>query len=327
MNTGNFFSNLRREYWENKVWLFVLPIILSILLVALSLLLAKYVTALSVSADEFIVFQSEKPESKTLDFSAGAKPLGDVGNDDFDDLNGDEVVDEIKQHLAEGFDTDFDESPLAMLAVYLASAWLVSFFYFAACLYTDRKDNSILFWKSLPVSERETVLAKLAFGVFGFTMVSLVIGWLCWLVIMAVGMLTPMGELILDDTDLGSVLRAIYIAPILVVLGFIRGLPLIGLLMLLSAVAKRSPLMMGVVIAGFTLLAEKLIFSSSLVYQWLTWHLPLVALDTEVAEEGSMLAYQVMDLLSHPFMLISGIIVGVLALAAAVWCREHRFEI
>jgi ABC-2 type transport system permease protein len=36
--------------------------------------------------------------------------------------------------------------------------------YLLDCLYADRKDRSILFWKSLPVSDTQTVLAKLAVG-------------------------------------------------------------------------------------------------------------------------------------------------------------------
>lgn len=38
---------------------------------------------------------------------------------------------------------------------------LVVFFYLADCLYAERKDRSILFWKSLPVSDSATVLSKL----------------------------------------------------------------------------------------------------------------------------------------------------------------------
>jgi ABC-2 type transport system permease protein len=36
--------------------------------------------------------------------------------------------------------------------------------YLLDCLYADRKDRSILFWKSLPISDTQTVLAKLAVG-------------------------------------------------------------------------------------------------------------------------------------------------------------------
>jgi ABC-2 type transport system permease protein len=42
---------------------------------------------------------------------------------------------------------------------------LVSSFYLMDCLYTERKDRSILFWKSLPVSDATTVLSKFLVGV------------------------------------------------------------------------------------------------------------------------------------------------------------------
>lgn len=38
---------------------------------------------------------------------------------------------------------------------------IVVFFYLLDCLYAERKDRSILFWKSLPVADSTTVLAKL----------------------------------------------------------------------------------------------------------------------------------------------------------------------
>jgi ABC-2 type transport system permease protein len=38
---------------------------------------------------------------------------------------------------------------------------LVGFFYLCDCLFTERKDRTILFWKSLPVSDTKTVLSKL----------------------------------------------------------------------------------------------------------------------------------------------------------------------
>ena len=49
----------------------------------------------------------------------------------------------------------------------LSASWpllvfgFVVFFYLLGCLYDERKDRSVLFWKSLPVSDRDTVLSKL----------------------------------------------------------------------------------------------------------------------------------------------------------------------
>jgi len=46
------------------------------------------------------------------------------------------------------------------------SAW-----YLLDCLSTERKDKSILFWKSLPVSDADTVLSKLFMGLFAIPLV------------------------------------------------------------------------------------------------------------------------------------------------------------
>jgi ABC-2 type transport system permease protein len=44
---------------------------------------------------------------------------------------------------------------------YLISMGFLTVFYLLDSLYADRKDRSVLFWKSLPVSDRETVISKL----------------------------------------------------------------------------------------------------------------------------------------------------------------------
>jgi ABC-2 type transport system permease protein len=41
-------------------------------------------------------------------------------------------------------------------------ACIVVFFYLIDCLFTERRDRSILFWKSLPLSDAQVVLSKLA---------------------------------------------------------------------------------------------------------------------------------------------------------------------
>lgn len=51
----------------------------------------------------------------------------------------------------------------AMSLVIFLIAGIVLSFYALDCLYADRRDRSVLFWKSLPVSDAATVLAK--FGV------------------------------------------------------------------------------------------------------------------------------------------------------------------
>jgi ABC-2 type transport system permease protein len=61
------------------------------------------------------------------------------------------------------------ENPVLMAMAALAGLiFMVSaitcFVYLLDCLYAERKDRSILFWKSLPVSDAHTVLVKFAVG-------------------------------------------------------------------------------------------------------------------------------------------------------------------
>ena len=62
------------------------------------------------------------------------------------------------QQLAQGLDW----------SLMMSSAWpfivltFVVFFYCLGALYDDRKDRSVLFWKSLPISDTQTVLSKVA---------------------------------------------------------------------------------------------------------------------------------------------------------------------
>jgi ABC-2 type transport system permease protein len=48
---------------------------------------------------------------------------------------------------------------------------VVGFFYLCDCLFTERKDRTILFWKSLPVSDAMTVLSKLLVGLIAVPLV------------------------------------------------------------------------------------------------------------------------------------------------------------
>ena len=51
---------------------------------------------------------------------------------------------------------------IAVGATFFAVMSIYSTWYLLDCLYADRKDRSVLFWKSLPISDTTTVLSKLA---------------------------------------------------------------------------------------------------------------------------------------------------------------------
>jgi len=60
-------------------------------------------------------------------------------------------------------------------ALIMAAAFIVSIFYSVDCLYGERRDRSILFWKSLPVSDLTVVLAKATIPIFVLPLLAFVI--------------------------------------------------------------------------------------------------------------------------------------------------------
>ncbi len=118
---------------------------------------------------------------------------------------------------------------------------LITFIYAGDCLYTERKDRSILFWKSMPGSDRLTVLAKLL-GV-------MVIVPLGIYLVSAVTTLLSSGIYLVrawqdhtGDTywDAATWLRIQGISLVAVVAGVLWYAPVTAFLMLVSAWARRS---------------------------------------------------------------------------------------
>lgn len=140
-----------------------------------------------------------------------------------------------------------------LLGIGLAMAVLtfVVFFYALGSLYDDRRDRSILFWKSLPVSDTQMVLSKLAWALLLAPLLALAVGVLTgvafWLITAIVSTINgiPGGSGILTHSHplriIGNVLLAMPVQ-------MLWSLPTVGWLMLCSAWAKRFPFLWSVLI-------------------------------------------------------------------------------
>jgi ABC-2 type transport system permease protein len=130
---------------------------------------------------------------------------------------------------------------LAFSSVQYVTMSLVLWFYATDCLYSERKDRSILFWKSMPVSDAETVLSKaliatvvVPLGVFVLTAVTSAVAFGIWSVRLWSGSLPPLlwntgAWLRVEGFSLGSLVAAtLWYAP------------LTSYLMLVSAWARRN---------------------------------------------------------------------------------------
>lgn len=90
------------------------------------------------------------------------------------DIDGVDVVGELHGPQAANAPACVAAVLTLMTLGFLALANLLQFYYSADALYTERAQRSILFWKSLPVSDRDTVLSKLLIAVVLMPLVALV---------------------------------------------------------------------------------------------------------------------------------------------------------
>ena len=141
-------------------------------------------------------------------------------------------------------------------------------YYLLDCLYAERKDRSILFWKALPVSDAQTVLSKLLvalavvpLGVFVLTLFTDVA---------ASGILavhfhgSPLVRAFLRwDTQAWLHTQGLILGALIVVMLWYA--PLAAYLMLVSAWAKRNAFLWAAMPPLVAMLVEKIAFGTSYV--------------------------------------------------------------
>ncbi len=130
-----------------------------------------------------------------------------------------------------------------------AVLFFVLFFYLLGALYDDRRDRSILFWKSLPVSDTETVLSKVAVAAIcapllawaATVVVHLVFLGMLGLFVLGHG-LSPVDLVWGPAEPLSLAVRMLAVVPV----NALWALPAIGWLLLVSAFARGKPFLWGV---------------------------------------------------------------------------------
>jgi ABC-2 type transport system permease protein len=151
-------------------------------------------------------------------------------------------------------------------ALILGAAFIVSIFYSLDCLYGERRDRSILFWKSLPVSDTTVVLSK--------TSVPLVILPLLGFAITvgAVAIMLPMNAAVLarNGVSFAQLWDRLALVPSaeallyhLVTVHMLWYAPLYAWLLLVSAWARRAPLLWAFLPPALLAAFEKITFHTS----------------------------------------------------------------
>lgn len=162
---------------------------------------------------------------------------------------------------------------LLSVPLYLTLVLVLSF-YLGDCLYAERKDRSILFWKSLPVSDLTTVGSKALVGLvlvpLGVYVLALVTDLLFSGIWHLRAYLGAPSELLLP-WDMGAWLRMQGLMLIGVVVSILWYAPIGAYLLLVSAWARRAPFLWASLPPLLIPLAERLSRGTHYIWDWETY--------------------------------------------------------
>lgn len=227
---------------------------------------------------------------------------------------------------------------------FVFAMWILTIFYCLDSLYAERKDRSILFWRSIPLTDFETVLSKVVMALVVIPLVTFALIVVTHVVVMLI-------TSVWISAKGGNAWHLIWsAAPFLdnwtATFVFLLALPLwlspyVGWFLFVSAFTKRSPLLMAFLPIAMLPILEKILFDSTVfaeaffersvrvpLFQGLDNIKLLLGEDDQYPEliDRAVSLLDVLDLggfLASPGLWL-GIIVCGLFVTAAIYVRRYR---
>jgi len=243
MNTMKWL--VKREFWEHKGGFFWAPVCVGAIM------------TFFLAATLFV------------GVAMGSKHGIHINGNVVTDLNG-FMSAKDKAEFASGLATGY----MGMASPMFLVLGFVVFFFCLGSLFDERKDRSVLFWKSLPVSDSATVLSKLAMALAVAPLITVVVATITAVVSM---LLICIAAATMGLNICGQVLTSpsAYIAPFQVAailpVYVLWALPTVGWLMMVSAWARTKPFLWAVgvpVLAGALLSWFNAMFDFNLNMSW-----------------------------------------------------------
>ena len=233
-------------------------------------------------------------------------------------------------------------SPLLIGVPFDGIMLIVVFFYLLDSLYADRRDRSVLFWRSMPVSDVRTVLVKLVTGIFAATAITLAAVIVTQLLTIVLSLLSggAVGHPGLLLAHPLAMLEGWGLLAYALIAQSIWFLPYYGWWMLASAWARRTPLLWALLPPAMVIILEGILFHSAHFWHLISHHqvdwLGLIFnFDPVRANEGGKQLLMGGDFLdpTGPLRFISspelwiGLVLGAAFIYGAIWLRRNRSEI
>ncbi|GAP65036.1 hypothetical protein MBSD_n0324 [Mizugakiibacter sediminis] len=146
---------LKREYWEHRGGFLWTPVWISVAILILTLM--------GIVTTEVFRVQGHVQMGISLDRIHA-------------DMSESDIV---------GAGQALDYAQLVLTAIPAIALFFVLFFYLLGALYDDRRDRSVLFWKSLPISDTATVLSKTVTAMLVAPLIALAVATAGYLALLA----------------------------------------------------------------------------------------------------------------------------------------------
>jgi ABC-2 type transport system permease protein len=225
---------------------------------------------------------------------------------------------------------------LMFTGILFALMSVVIFFYLSDCLYAERKDRSILFWKSLPVSDTATVLSKLVVALvvvpLGVYVIAAIANLLAFAILSVWVRNTPfLQQLLRWDTGIWLRLNGLLILDVFVLALWYA--PVAAYQLLVSAWARSSVFVWTILPPLALSLGEYAAFRTwhigKLIVGWLLFTPPggrEAARGSGLAAADAMMnGISALPLITNPAMWI-GLVVAAGLLFVTIRVRRHRDE-
>lgn len=322
MNTMKWL--LKREYWEHKGGYFWAPVVVS-----------GIIALLTIGSMLFGIAASGE--------SGGLKMSGNLNGMSLQQALS-SITPEDKLAFAKGLAVGYP----AVAVPLMITLGFVVFFYSLGCLFDERKDRSILFWKSLPVSDRDTVISKALTALVAGPLIAVAVSLALSLALVFILMLLAafnglnlFGMVLSDSNFYLVILQLLSFIPIYV----LWALPTVGYLMFVSSWAKTKPFLwaIGVPVLGGVIISWVNILAGSPLKLEKYWEI-VVGRGLGSVMPGTWLGHlgettvditpdnAISTLLSNTYSLLGtanlwiGVAIGLVFLAGAVKMRRYRDE-
>lgn len=297
MNIQMIKANIQKEVWEYKKVFFYVPAVIAAIMV--------FAPIISYIFSEPFIFQ----KTYQLENIAQAQ------------------YDERFTNIAFGF--------MAILfAPFLTVAFAVQLYYFTACLFDERRDNSVLFWRSLPVSDVQSISVKMLVGAVilpGVFMLAATATFIIYMVFAAIGcVVLNTGQ---DINLWGAFLSGGWLSNLLSIwitlfLFAIWIFPVYAWFMLASMFAKKAPFLWAVLPLVLIMVIEGILVYHFQVMPPLFSEILREYFDTSassrVFHSDSVNFGQATIKMHLDKVSIGGVIVGGIFMYAAHWLRVNR---